>query len=219
MTDAARTFDVLVVGGGNAALCAAIAARRAGASVLVLEAAPKFYRGGNTRHTRNMRCAHDAATETLTRPLHGRGVFRRLAARDGGPHRRGAGALHGRRVEGDTRLDAAPGRALPAVAGRHAEPRADQLVLPRRRPGDAECALPHGGGARRRNPVRCRGRRSRASTPACSCRRRSQSGEGHVTVRAATLVAASGGFEANIEWLKTVLGRRRRQFPDPRHAL
>jgi len=38
--------DVLVIGGGNAALCAAISARRAGASVLVLEGAPKFYRGG-----------------------------------------------------------------------------------------------------------------------------------------------------------------------------
>src|SRR5215468_736789 len=63
-----KKFDVLVVGGGNAALCAAIAARRAGASVLVLEAAPEFYRGGNTRHTRNMRCAHDTATETLTGP-------------------------------------------------------------------------------------------------------------------------------------------------------
>src|SRR5215468_6137252 len=63
-----KKFDVLVVGGGNAALCAAISARRAGASVLVLEAAPEFYRGGNTRHTRNMRCAHDTATETLTGP-------------------------------------------------------------------------------------------------------------------------------------------------------
>jgi len=61
-------LDVLVIGGGNAALCAAITARRAGASVLVVEAAPKFYRGGNTRHTRNMRCAHDSATEVLTGP-------------------------------------------------------------------------------------------------------------------------------------------------------
>src|SRR5882757_7267372 len=68
MVDLNRKFDVLVVGGGNAALCAAIAARRAGASVLVLESASKFYRGGNTRHTRNMRCAHDAATDTLTGP-------------------------------------------------------------------------------------------------------------------------------------------------------
>lgn len=61
-------YDVLVIGGGNAALCAAISARRDGASVLVLEAAPKFYRGGNTRHTRNMRCAHDSATDTLSGP-------------------------------------------------------------------------------------------------------------------------------------------------------
>lgn len=63
-----RMYDALIVGGGNAAMCAAISARRGGASVLVLEAAPKFYRGGNTRHTRNMRCAHDSATETLTGP-------------------------------------------------------------------------------------------------------------------------------------------------------
>jgi tricarballylate dehydrogenase len=61
-------YDVVIAGGGNAALCAAIAAARAGCSVIVLEAAPKFYRGGNTRHTRNMRCAHDAATATLTGP-------------------------------------------------------------------------------------------------------------------------------------------------------
>ncbi len=64
----ARRYDVLVVGGGNAALSAAITARQAGASVLVLEAAPKFYRGGNTRHTRNMRVAHDAANEVLSGP-------------------------------------------------------------------------------------------------------------------------------------------------------
>jgi len=68
LADLTRTYDVLVIGGGNAALCAAISARRAGASVLVLEGAPKFYRGGNTRHTRNMRCAHDAATDILTGP-------------------------------------------------------------------------------------------------------------------------------------------------------
>src|SRR5712675_2519013 len=68
MVDLSRKFDVLVIGGGNAALCAAISARRSGAAVLVLEGAPKFYRGGNTRHTRNMRCAHDAATDILTGP-------------------------------------------------------------------------------------------------------------------------------------------------------
>lgn len=54
--------DVLVVGGGNAALCAAIAARRAGAAVLLLEAAPKALRGGNARHSRNMRVMHEDPT-------------------------------------------------------------------------------------------------------------------------------------------------------------
>lgn len=68
MADLSARTEVLVAGGGNAALCAAIAAARAGASVLVLEAAPKFWRGGNTRHTRNMRCAHDHATATLSGP-------------------------------------------------------------------------------------------------------------------------------------------------------
>jgi tricarballylate dehydrogenase len=68
MADLTKPYDIVVVGGGNAALCAAISARSAGASVVVLEAAPKFYRGGNTRHTRNMRCAHDTATETLSGP-------------------------------------------------------------------------------------------------------------------------------------------------------
>src|SRR5579872_7417867 len=68
MADLNKKYDVLVAGGGNAALCAAISARREGATVLVLEGAPKFYRGGNTRHTRNIRCAHDAATDTLTGP-------------------------------------------------------------------------------------------------------------------------------------------------------
>jgi tricarballylate dehydrogenase len=68
MADLSKKYDVLVAGGGNAAMCAAVAAARAGSSVLVVEAAAKFYRGGNTRHTRNIRCAHDAATETLSGP-------------------------------------------------------------------------------------------------------------------------------------------------------
>ncbi|WP_269807849.1 FAD-dependent tricarballylate dehydrogenase TcuA [Parazoarcus communis] len=58
--------DVLVIGGGNAALCAALVAREAGASVLVLEAAPREWRGGNSAHTRNLRCMHDAPQDVLT---------------------------------------------------------------------------------------------------------------------------------------------------------
>lgn len=51
--------DIVVIGGGNAALCAAMTAAEAGARVLILEAAPKPYRGGNSRHTRNFRCMHE----------------------------------------------------------------------------------------------------------------------------------------------------------------
>ncbi len=58
--------DVVVIGGGNAALCAALKAREAGASVLLLEAAPREWRGGNSSHTRNLRCMHDAPQDVLT---------------------------------------------------------------------------------------------------------------------------------------------------------
>jgi tricarballylate dehydrogenase len=43
--------DVVVVGGGNAGLCAGLAAREAGASVLILEKAPEHERGGNSYFT------------------------------------------------------------------------------------------------------------------------------------------------------------------------
>ena len=58
MVDLSRVWDVLVAGGGNAALSAAITARRAGASVLLVEHAPRSMRGGNSRHTRNLRALH-----------------------------------------------------------------------------------------------------------------------------------------------------------------
>ncbi|WP_269498145.1 FAD-dependent tricarballylate dehydrogenase TcuA [Castellaniella sp. S9] len=58
-------LDVLVIGGGNAALCAALMAREAGAEVLVLESAPREWRGGNSMHTRNLRCMHDAPQDVL----------------------------------------------------------------------------------------------------------------------------------------------------------
>ena len=58
MSKTPETWDVAVIGGGNAALCAAMTAAEAGARVIILETAPKPYRGGNSRHTRNFRCMH-----------------------------------------------------------------------------------------------------------------------------------------------------------------
>src|ERR1043165_9221711 len=68
MIDLTRPCDVLIVGGGDAGMCAAITARRAGARVLVLESATKDFRAGNSRHTRDIRYMHDAATEYVTGP-------------------------------------------------------------------------------------------------------------------------------------------------------
>ena len=59
-------YDVAVLGGGNAALCAALTAREAGARVIVIESAPRHFRGGNSRHTRNLRCMHAGPGQLLT---------------------------------------------------------------------------------------------------------------------------------------------------------
>jgi tricarballylate dehydrogenase len=58
--------DVLVLGGGNAGLNAAIAAARAGRRVVLLESAPQAVRGGNSRHTRDIRYAHDGPDRYVT---------------------------------------------------------------------------------------------------------------------------------------------------------
>lgn len=56
-----RQWDVIIIGGGNAGLVAAMSARHYVEGVLLLERSPIEYRGGNTRHTRNIRCVHSKA--------------------------------------------------------------------------------------------------------------------------------------------------------------
>ncbi len=60
-----KDCDIVIIGGGNAALCAAITAAETGAKVRLLEAAPRSYRGGNSRHTRNFRCMHEGPLSVL----------------------------------------------------------------------------------------------------------------------------------------------------------
>ncbi|MBR1158397.1 FAD-dependent tricarballylate dehydrogenase TcuA [Bradyrhizobium elkanii] len=206
MVDLTRRFDVLVIGGGNAALCAAISARRAGASVLVLEGAPKFYRGGNTRHTRNMRCAHDAATEILTGPYTEEEFWNDLLLVTGGQtdeelarfmiHEskdilnwiveqgvRWQPSLGGTLSLGRTNsFFLGGGRAMLNALYRTAEELGVDILY------DAEVIdLTVEDGmflsAQLKQPV-----------------------GGKTEVRASTLVAAAGGFEANIEWLKESWG-------------
>lgn len=60
------SIDVLIVGGGNAALCAALAAAEHGVSVLVLERAPEEEAGGNTRFTAGaIRCVYEGVEDLL----------------------------------------------------------------------------------------------------------------------------------------------------------
>ena len=59
-------FDVIVVGAGNAAFTAALAARAEGAQVLVLEKAPRKLRGGNTRFTGGIfRCTYNSVEDLI----------------------------------------------------------------------------------------------------------------------------------------------------------
>ena len=65
---AADGGHVVVAGGGNAGLCAALSARDRGADVIIVERSPRWRRGGNSRHTRDIRYAHDEADEWAPTP-------------------------------------------------------------------------------------------------------------------------------------------------------
>jgi tricarballylate dehydrogenase len=212
MVDLNRKFDVLVIGGGNAALCAAISARRAGASVLVLEGAPKFYRGGNTRHTRNMRCAHDAATDILTGPYTEQEFWEDLQRVTGGQTDEELARFMISESKDILNWIVEQGvRWQPSLGGTLSLGRTNSFFL--------------GGGRAMLNALYLTAERLGVEVLydaevldlaiedgmflSASLK---QPINGSVDVRASALVAAAGGFEANIEWLKQYWGEAADNF-------
>jgi tricarballylate dehydrogenase len=211
MADLNKKYDVLVAGGGNAALCAAISARREGATVLVLEGAPKFYRGGNTRHTRNIRCAHDAATDTLTGPYSEEELWDDLLRITGGQTDEPlAKHMIHESKEILVWLTEQGVRYQPSLGGTLTLGRTNSFFL--------------GGGRAMLNtlyrtaeelgvdvlydaPVTALDIRDGMFVSATAT-----IDSVATTVRAGTLVAACGGFESNIEWLKQYWGEAAENF-------
>lgn len=211
MPDLSARFDVLVIGGGNAALCAAIAARRLGRSVLVLEAAPKFYRGGNTRHTRNMRCAHDTATDTLTGPYTEEEFFEDLMRVTGGQTDQDLAKFMIAESKDMLGWITQQGvRFQPSLGGTLSLGRTNSFFL--------------GGGRAMLNALYLT-----AETLGVDILYEAEVTDLEIEngqflaahariagrmerIQAATLVAAAGGFEANIEWLKEHWGEAAENF-------
>src|SRR5438270_1311149 len=211
MVDFNRKFDVLVIGGGNAALCAAISARRAGASVLVLEGAPKFYRGGNTRHTRNMRCAHDAATGILTGPYSEEEFWEDLLRVTGGE----TDEELARHMIAESKdilnwIVEQGVRWQPSLGGTLSLGRTNSFFL--------------GGGRAMLNALYLTAERLGVDIlydaevvdleidNGMFLSAVLKQGDGRDQALASTLVAAAGGFEANIEWLKQYWGEAADNF-------
>src|ERR1700742_3599942 len=211
MVDLTRKYDVLVIGGGNAALGAAISARRDGASVLVLEAAPKFYRGGNTRHTRNMRCAHDSATGILTGPYTEEEFWEDLLRVTGGQtDEELARMMIHESKDILSWIVEQGGRWQPSLGGTLSLGRTNSFFL--------------GGGRAMLNALYRTAEtlgvdilydaevRDLDIVDGMFLSASLKHDGAQQTAKASTLVAAAGGFEANIEWLKQYWGEAADNF-------
>lgn len=210
--------DVLVAGAGNAAMCAAITAARAGATVLVVEAAPRAYRGGNTRHTRNLRLAHDEGNEILTGPYPVAEFLddlRAVTGPDSNPKL--ARALIEESLELWDWLQGQGVRFQPSLDGTLSLGRTNAFFL--------------GGGRAMLNALHHTAEDlgievwydaevvgldiDPSSGTFTSATVRRTSAEGAVSdeeIEARAFVAASGGFEANLEWLEESWGPPARNF-------
>src|SRR5438105_1466540 len=184
--------DVVVVGGGNAGLCAAIEAARLGARVLLLERTPRDLRGGNSKYTRNIRCAHAGyPEEELLADLvavTGEGIDRELAAY----------AIE-RSRELPAWMEAQGVRWQPALRGTLQLSRTNRFFL-----GGGKALVNVYSETARRLGVEVRYSATavglRMDGPRCTGVEVDAAGLREV-IPAGAVIAASGGFEANLGWL------------------
>jgi tricarballylate dehydrogenase len=205
MTQELPAVDILVIGGGNAGLCAALTASEAGTSVLVLEGAPKEYRGGNSRHTRNLRCMHDAPTDVLTEAYPEEEYFTDLLRVTGGETTEHLARMAIRTSATCTDWMKRYGvRFQPSLSGTLHLSRTNAFFL-----GGGKALMNVYYRAAERMGVRILYNAEVVDLDIVDGEFRSASvlidGQLH-QVRAKALVAASGGFESNLEWLKEAWG-------------
>ena len=205
MADLKGPFDVLVVGGGNAGMCAAITARRAGARVLVLESAIKDFRGGNSRHTRDIRYMHRAATDYVTGAYDEEEFWQDLWGVTGGATNEALARLTIRESE-------TLGDWMPANGVRWQRPLRGTLHLARTN------LFMLGGGKAMMNAHYDTAAKLGVETvyEAEVCQLKMNDGRflnavvsyngASIEVAANALVVAAGGFEANIPWLREYWG-------------
>ncbi len=206
-----KTYDVLIAGGGNAALCAAITAAERGARVLIAEAAPKGFRGGNSRHTRNLRTAHDAPTDMLSGSYPVAEYFDDLMRVTAGKTDERLARIT---VEGSADLPrwmhAHGVRFQPAISGTLSLERTNPFFL--------------GGGKALMNAYYLTARRLGVEViydaevtgleiedgRFAAAQVRHRGFDTRIVARA--FIAASGGFQANIDWLEEAWGPAARNF-------
>jgi tricarballylate dehydrogenase len=199
------TADVLVLGGGNAALCAALSARESGASVLVVECAPPEFRGGNSRHTRNLRCMHDAPTDVLTGAYTEGEYFEDLMRVTGGESDEALARM-------TIQQSAAANQWMRSCGARFQPPLGGTLQLGRTNAfflGGGKALMNAYYAAARKNGIEVLYNAEAVAIRIVDGRFDSATvlinGE-PVEIGARSLVAAAGGFEANLDWLKEAWG-------------
>jgi tricarballylate dehydrogenase len=204
-------YDVIVVGGGNAAMCAALEARGAGRSVIVLERATEHMRGGNTRHTRNIRCSHAEADQFFSGPYSEEEHLKDLISVTGGPENMDLAKMAIRESS-----------ALPAWMSKHGvhwqQPLAGTLHLGRTNRWFL------GGGKALLNTYFLTAKRMGIAVRYNALVEdfvidsgkfeavRLKNENGGELIRGRSAVVAAGGYEANIEWLKRNWGAAAENF-------